>query len=44
MSDYDPCEDCRANDDDFYTDEDGHLVRRCYDCPLMDGFWEGKEE
>ena len=29
--DYDPCEECRENDDDFYQDEDGDWMMRCYE-------------
>ena len=34
--DYDPCEECRINGDDYYYDEDGDLMMNCYDCPLWD--------
>ena len=38
--DYDPCDDCRENEDDFYQDENGDWMMRCYDCPL----WERSED
>lgn len=40
MSDYDPCEDCRINGDDYSYDDDGGLVSNCYDCPLRPERWK----
>lgn len=30
---YDPCEDCLANGDDYYIDDDGEMVKACGECP-----------
>ena len=43
MDDYDPCEDCRENGDDYYMDEYGDLMLWCYDCPLWDRSCERRE-
>ncbi len=34
--DNDYCEDCRANGDDYYTNEDGETVCACYLCCFAD--------
>ena len=31
---YDPCDDCTAYGDDYYTDENGEMQSSCYDCPF----------
>lgn len=31
---YDPCDDCTADGDDYYTDENGEMQCSCYDCPF----------
>lgn len=31
---YDPCDDCTADGDDYYTDENGEMQSSCYDCPF----------
>lgn len=36
VENYDPCDECHENGDDYYQDEDGDWMIRCYDCPL----WE----
>jgi len=38
--DYDPCDECHEKGDDYYQDEDGDWMLRCYDCPL----WERRED
>ena len=40
MCDYDPCDECHENGDDYYQDKDGDWMLRCYDCPL----WEFNSE
>lgn len=34
MDEYDLCEECQERGDDYYQDEDGDWMMRCYDCPL----------
>ena len=31
---YDPCVECREHEDDYFIDEDGDWMLRCYECPL----------
>lgn len=39
---YDPCEDCKANGDDWYVDEDGEMRCACDECYVAD-IWEDEE-
>ncbi len=43
MIDYDPCNDCCADGDDYTYDEDGNLVSMCYDCPLREEYYDGRD-
>ena len=43
MGDYDPCDDCHERGDDYYQDEDGDWMLRCYDCPLWEFYSERRE-
>ena len=40
--DFDPCDECHERGDDYYYDDDGDLMLRCYDCPLW--CWERRED
>jgi hypothetical protein len=43
MDDYDPCDECHENGDDYYQDDEGDWMMRCYDCPLWDRSGERSE-
>lgn len=43
MNDYDPCDECHENGDDYYQDDDGDWMMRCHDCPLWDVSGERRE-
>lgn len=42
--DYDPCDDCHERGDDYYQDNDGDWMLRCYDCPLWEFYTERSRE
>ena len=33
--DYDPCDDCTADGDDYFTDENGEKQSACLTCPFF---------
>ena len=44
MTDYDPCEECRINGDNYSYDKDGDLVSNCYDCPMREPLYDWRKE
>ena len=43
MDEYNPCDECHENGDDYYQDDEGDWMMRCYDCPLWDRRGEERE-
>lgn len=40
MDDYERCDECKANGDDYYVGEDGEWVCACTECDLFYTDWE----
>jgi hypothetical protein len=40
MDDYDYCDDCRTNGDDYYFDDNGDMVCACTECDFFYTDWE----
>lgn len=38
--DDDYCYECQGYGDDYYVDDDGNLVWKCYDCAFNESNWE----
>lgn len=38
--DYDYCYECQGYGDDYYVDDDGELVCRCFECTFNESNWE----
>lgn len=36
----DYCEECSIYGDDYYLDENGELVCRCFECDMMESDWD----
>lgn len=36
MDDYDYCYECTGYGDNYYENEDGELICRCFECPFFD--------